>query len=476
MHGVLRDLLIVLGISLVAVFALRRVGIPAIVGFLVAGVVIGPGGLRLIREVHSIEMLAEVGVVLLLFTIGLKFSLAELNRMRSYVFGAGTLQVVGTIGASVLIGSLLGLDVPKAIFLGFLLAMSSTAIVLKLLEERAETEGPQGRFVTGILVFQDLAVVPLTLLVPLLGGESMSVAQAAWTLGKSLLLVVAIIVAARVVFPRLLELVARTRNREVFTITTILAVIGTAYACSEIGLSLALGAFIAGVVISESDYSQQILSEFVPLRDVFAGLFFVSVGMLVDLSKWTDDPHLIVGLTAAVIALKGVVVWVVARAFGTGARVALIAGLALAQVGEFSFVLAKDGAALGLMDDRTNQLFLSVSVLSMALTPFAIMLTPWIIGRAAGPREHHEPTTELRDHVVIVGFGVAGRNVAHVLKHLGLRYLILELNPHTVRKLRAEGHEVQYGDACRQEVLERAGVAHARSLVLTVPEAVSARA
>ncbi|MGH7162611.1 MAG: cation:proton antiporter, partial [Planctomycetota bacterium] len=378
----MRDLVLVMAVSLAAVYLLRRLKIPAVVGFLVAGVLIGPGGLALVSDRLRIEAMAEAGVIFLLFTIGLRFSLGELARMKGVVFGAGALQVLLTAGAAAGIASAAGVGVSRGIFLGFLLAMSSTAIVMKLLEDKGETATPHGRFSLGVLIFQDLAVVPLMLLTPMLApGGSVSWIDGALALFKSLGLVGLILVGARVVFPRFLERIVRTRSREVFTLATLLAALGTAYLAGLMGISTALGAFLAGIVISESDYSAQILSDVLPLRDVFSSLFFVSIGMLVDPRAWAGDAVHVLLLAALVVLLKALATGAVALLFGFGARVAVVAGIALAQVGEFSFILAEAGAELGLLDPATRQHFLSVCVLSMAVTPFGMLLSPALASR-----------------------------------------------------------------------------------------------
>jgi CPA2 family monovalent cation:H+ antiporter-2 len=473
MHGPLADVVVILAAALAASYALKRLGVPTIVGFLVAGMLIGPGGFSLVTDKETVGHVAEIGVVFLLFTIGLKFSIDELTKMRGVVLGAGGLQVVLTAAVTAGIALLFDVEPRTAIFLGLLVAQSSTAVVMKLLEERAEIEGPYGRFVSAVLLFQDISVVPITLVLPLLAGGATSWTEALGVLGTTVGLLAALLVAAKFAFPYMFAAVAKARSREVFTIATMLAVIATAYACSLIELSLALGAFLAGVVLSQSDYSKQALSEVVPFRDLMASLFFVSVGMLVEPKSWLERPAEVFGFTALAIAVKLLVVLPIAWIW-YGRRVGFMAALALAQVGEFALILGKAGGEMHIVDAATNQLFLSIAVLSIALTPLFISAAPRVAalaaGRAAGPSDHgagHEPR---RDHVVLVGFGVCGRNVARVLKDLGVPYVVLELNPGTIRKLRAEGHTVMFGDASRPEVLESADIATARAFVVTMTD------
>jgi CPA2 family monovalent cation:H+ antiporter-2 len=483
---IMRDLVVVLAVSALAVYALRKVRLPSIVGFLVAGVLIGPGGLRVVSDQHSVEVLAEVGVIFLLFTIGLRFSVRELMHLKGLVFGAGTVQVVAT---TLVVGGILWLaeaGVRPALFFGTLLAMSSTAICLKLLEERGEVIALHGRLMVGILIFQDIAVVPLMLFLPLLGGTAGGTWQdALGTVGISIGMLALIFLAARFAFPWLLERVVRIRDRELFTLATMLGALGTAWACSLAGASLPLGAFLAGVVLSESRYAQQILSEMIPLRDVFASLFFVSVGMLATPAAWVADPVTIGGLLLAVVVGKAVIVAAIALAVGFGARIAVLAGLGLAQIGEFSFILEAAGKPYGLVPPGYEQPFIGVAVLSMALTPLLGLFAQRLVGRAErvawlaryldrgrarkGERKDHAEEG-LTDHVIIVGYGLNGRNVARVLRQIGVPYHVLELNPHTVRIVRNEGDRIQYGDATQEGVLRFAGAETARALVVTIAD------
>lgn len=489
---ILGQLVLLLGVAMLAAFAMTRIKAPTIVGYLLAGVLIGPGVLQLAGEgqEEAIQVLAEVGVVFLLFTIGLKLSLKEIVEMKGIVLGIGTIQVAASIGFAALIALALGTSLPRAIFYGFLIAMSSTAVVLKLFESRGELGQAHGRISLGVLIFQDLVVVLLLLLLPQLaaadgnaldGGEEASLMGAAIAVGKSLAIVAGILLVARVVLPYGLELMVRTRSREVFTIAAMVAVLGTAYAAGFYEISLPLGAFIAGLVISESDYSRQILAEVTPLRDGLASLFFVSIGMLVIPATWISQLHVILALTALVIVLKGGIVFAAAKAFGYPYKVALAGALSLAQIGEFSFILASSGGVLGLMSEEAYQLFLGVSIISMLITPAAIVFASKLAKGAPAQMEKGLEGLQgshggagLHDHVVIVGYGINGRNVARVLRDLEVPYVVLELNPHTVRFEREKGVKIFYGDATRVEVLNCVDVAHARAVVVALPDAASA--
>ncbi len=479
----LPNLLVVIAVSLVVVYGLRRLRVPPVVGFLLAGIIIGPGGLGLERDRAVIESLAEIGVILLLFTIGLKFSLQEMIRLRLWVFGAGTAQLALTMALVIALARGLGYDGRMGALLGAMVALSSTAVVLKLQEERGETSTPYGRFCLSVLILQDIAVVPLLLLVPMLAASDVGPLRLVAGLGWSLVMVAAVLLAARLLFPRLISAVARTRSPEVFTLTVILVALGTALISGKAGLSLALGAFLAGVVISETPYAHHVTAQIMPLRDAFSSLFFVSVGMLVEPRLWLQAPLEAVGLPLAVVLLKAVVVTVLALAFGVGGRAAVAAGLALAQVGEFSFILAQAGSEAGLLDPDARQTFLSVSVVTMAATPLLMALGRRLSSRAAG-LGRLRPTwggpvsleeEKLQDHVVLVGYGFNGQHVAAALDGLGVEYLVLELNPNTVASLQQQGLRVVYGDACQEELLKRASVQTARAMVVSIADAVAAR-
>jgi CPA2 family monovalent cation:H+ antiporter-2 len=486
--GFLKDLVLVFGVSTLVVFLFHRLRQPTIVGFLVSGVLVGPYGLSLIADVHQVELLAEIGVVLLLFTIGLEFSISKLNQMRWLVLGGGSLQVLGTI---LLIGGgawLFGLPPAQAVFFGFLLALSSTAIVLKILMDRGEIDSPQGRFAVGMLLFQDVCVVPLMLLTPLLSGKTATGPVAILlVLGKVALTVTLIFFLSRLLVPRLLFQVVKMRSPEIFIISIILICLGTAWATSQIGLSLALGAFLAGMVIAESEYSHQTMANILPLRDSFMGLFFVSVGMLMNLGTLLTHPLEVAGTLLAILIGKTVVVVGSVLVLGYPLRVAVLVGCALAQVGEFSFVLSRVGWEWGLITPELNQYFLSAAVISLLLTPFAIQLSPKLadrIGRLRGVErwfpgrsfEELKPErVQLRDHVIIVGYGPTGGNLSRVLKATQVPYCILELNGETVRRMRAKGEPIYYGDVASQEVLKHLGIQHARSLVIAISDPASIR-
>src|SRR3989442_1433103 len=415
---VLRDLAVIFGASLVVVLVFLRLRLPALPGFIVAGVVLGPNALGLIPDVHRVEGLAEVGVILLLFTIGIEFSLSRLREMGRQVVVAGACQVGLTVAATGAAAAAGTTRWQVALFLGFLAALSSTAIVLKLLTEKGDIDTPHGRLATGVLIFQDLCVVPMMLALPFLAGRAAgSAAGLVVAFGKAALVVVGVLVAARTVVPRVLAEILKTRSRELFLIAIILVGTLTALGTEAVGASLALGAFLAGLVISESDYAHQAMAELLPFRDIFISLFFVAVGMLVQLDVVLEHPGLTFAGVAVVLSGKTLTAAVGPALLGYSARVALLAGLAVSQIGEFSFVLAREGRAAGLLPGALYQSFLAIAVFTMILTPFLLQGGPGLLDRldrvirldrvlpGLRPQEVAPAVEPLAEHVVIAGLG-----------------------------------------------------------------------
>jgi CPA2 family monovalent cation:H+ antiporter-2 len=483
----LRDLVVIFGLSIAVVYLFHLLRVPAVVGFLAAGAMLGPYGLDVVKDVSRVEVFAQIGVVLLLFTIGVEFSLAQIPSLRA-VMGGGVLQIGSAIALSVLVGLAFGLPVNQGVFWGFLIAMSSTAIVLKMVTDRGETNSPSGRLTTGILIFQDLAVVPMMVLIPVLGHrDDGGLVAVAWPLAKAILLVFLILIAARVLVPRLLIGVVRSRSRELFVITIILVCLGIAWLCSLAGLSLAIGAFIAGLIISESEYSHQAMAEVLPFRHSFNSLFFISVGMLLDLRVLLAHPMVVGGLVAAVVAGKAVTAAGSAVAVGYSWRPAVLTGLALAQVGEFSFLLSKAGKDAGLLSGESFQIFLAVSVITMLLTPFMIQASPrlarraealqrlrhWLPALPADPSE--KPPLHIRDHTIIGGYGVNGRNLARVLRETEIPFVVVEVDGEAVRHEQRKGVPIYFGDVTQPAMLSRVGLHHARTLVLAISDPLATR-
>ncbi len=475
--GIFRDLLLLLGLATLMSFLMRRLSQSTVVGYLLTGLVAGPYGLRMISNVETVDHLAEIGVALLLFTVGLEFSLERLARMKQIALGGGSLQ----LGITVLLtmGVLLAarLKTEEALFWGFLVAVSSTAIVMKVLEERNEVETMPGRISLGILLFQDLCVVPMMALVPVLAArQSAQMLQVVLALGKSLVVVAVIVASARYLFPRLLRAVAGVRSREVFVIATLFATLATAWGAAQMGLSLALGAFIAGVVISESEYAHQAMAAIIPFRDSFSSLFFVAIGMLIRVPYAVAHAPVVLGVTAAILLGKLVAGVAAVRIMGFPARLAVVCALAVSQVGEFSFVLLREGALRGMVPESFYQVFLSAAVLTLAATPGLVAAGPyvarWFGKQPAFPGEAAADDTEAptSDHVIICGYGENGRRLAALLRENNLPYVIVDVNVHAVRHAKAAGERIYFGDLSSSEILRRAGVEHARAVVFAVSD------
>ena len=483
----LATLVIILGVSAVVVFLLHKLRIPPVVGFLVAGVIIGPYGVGMVKDTHAVEMMAELGVILLLFTIGLELSLSTLLRLKKAVIVGGSAQVLLTIALAAFATYLVTGNSNRSVFFGFLIALSSTAIVLKMLAEKGEAESPHGRIMLGILIFQDLCVVPLMLLIPSLSGEGINITDAGIKMGKAVLIIAGVLLSARWAVPRLLHQVVGTRSRELFITTIILLCLGTALLTSQFGLSLALGAFLAGLVISESPYAHQATSDILPFKDSFIGLFFVSVGMLMNIGYMADNCLKIAAAVALIFGLKVITGTVSAIMAGSHLRASLHAGLGLAQIGEFSFVLASAGKESGIITGEFYQIFLSSSVVTMIMTPFVLNSAPfvsaWITSRRMiGRLDRLKKISEgegfprkKEGHVIIIGFGLNGKNLARVMREAEIPYVVLEMNGDTVKAMKKKGEPIYYGDGTSKEILHKVSIGKARLLVVAISDPASTR-
>lgn len=481
----------ILLVSVPVAFICLRVKLPLLVGLMLTGMAIGPYGLGLIKELEGIEILAEIGVMLLLFTIGLEFSLKRLGTMKRLVLLGGGLQVFGTLAAVAAATVMVGRPLKQAIFFGFLVALSSTAIVLKSYVDRHEVDAPHGRAGVGILLFQDISIVFMLLAIPLLGGDDVvSFTKIAIDLGSALLALVGIVAGAWFLLPKFLQKVVLLRSPEVFLLTIVLFVLGMSWVTSHFGLSLALGGFIAGVVLADTEYSHQVTTEVSPFRDVFNSLFFVSIGLLLSLGALISNIGIVLMLVAGLIVCKALLVWAIIRVLGYPQRVAAMTALGLAQIGEFSFVLARSGKGVALLSENDYQVFLAASVLSMIATPFLIAAAPSIgmfvqsvlsdgrnsdIGNVEDEAIHLTSSGGVQQHVIIVGYGLNGRNLARVLRAVGIPYVVLELNAESVRRAKAKGEKINFGDATRREVLSHAAIDKAWSLVLAMSDPHAAR-
>ena len=485
------DLLIILLVSVPVAYVSLRLKVPLLVGLMLTGIAIGPYGLGLVTELQGIEILAEIGVMLLLFTIGLEFSITRLSQMKRLVFIGGGLQVILTIGATALLAVVFGRPINQSVFFGFLMAMSSTAIVLKSYVERKEVDSPHGRAGVGILLFQDISVVFMLLAVPLLGSgtDRVSLWAVVVELGSSLVGLGLLVLASWLILPKFLKMIVRLRSTEAFLLTVVLFCLGMSWVTAHFGLSLALGAFIAGMVLADTEYSHQATAEILPFRDVFNSLFFVSIGMLLSFTALVNNIEVVLLLVLGLVTVKALIIWLIIRMLGYPQRIATMTAMGLAQIGEFSFVLAKSGQSANLLPGDDYQSFLAASIISMIATPFMIAGAPsagYLFqrflkdGGDQGVENseddiHMTSSGGLQQHVVIVGYGLNGRNLARVLRAVGVPYTILELNSEVVRRAKLKDEKINYGDATRREVLLHAGLANAAALVLALSDPQAAR-
>lgn len=490
--GFLVDIGIVLGAGVIASLAMATLRLPAVTGLLLAGALCGPFGLQLVQDKQTIDTLAEIGVVLLLFTIGLEFPLSRFLRIGKPLIIGGTLQVGLTSAAAIGVAMAAGLSFRLAVPIAFAISLSSTAIVLRGLSDRGEIDAPHGRFIVGSLLFQDLCVIPMMLTLPVLagGGSALDLLkQTGISLGLATLAVIVTYVLSRAVLPFLLARVDRTRSRESFVLAILAICIGIALATGYAGLSLALGAFLAGVVLADSPFATRALTEVMSLRDLLTGLFFISLGMLFDIRAVVEHPIWVAGIFLMIFFGKAILATIAALFMRFPARAAIIAGLGLAQMGEFGFVILNTAARepLNLVDmEGPGRWITAAAILTMFITPLVIRFSPHLAAGARllrplekllGVRPMDEPTHEheqVSGHIIIAGYGVSGRMIVSALKSVGVPYIILEMNAETVRAARKEGEPAYYGDVTSAEVLEHARISHARAFVLTINDPTAA--
>lgn len=487
----LDEIAVIAALGVFVTIGLSRLRLPTVAGLLLSGALAGPFGLKFVRSIHAIEMLAEIGVVLLLFTIGLEFSFTRLRSIFRQVALGGLLQVGLTIGVVATIAHFFGQPMGRSIFYGFVFALSSTAIVLRALSERHELDAPHGRFIVGTLIFQDICVVPMVLVVPLLGPGAAGMDAAkdiGLALGKATFVVVATILVARVIVPRVLRLVAESRSREIFLLAVLGLCIGTAWLTAHAGLSLALGAFLGGLIVADTEYGHRAMGDILPLRDAFVSLFFVSLGMLFDVRILMERPLLVLTLLAGFFVAKGFLATLAAMAMRFPARAAWLAGVGLAQFGEFGFVLSRMGQSAGVIDAEATRPLLAAGILSMFFTPVIVRAAPHLtagerllapLERLIGVRRIEEAASEspkgLSGHVILVGYGVAGKLVARTLDACNVPYVVLELNAETVLEARKANTQIYYGDATSEEALGHAHISQARGLLLLMNDPFAAQ-
>ena len=481
------DMAVVLGAALAGGMAARFLKQSAIIGYLLAGVVIGPHALGLIQESDEIRVLATIGVVLLLFTLGVKLSLREMIRVRRVAIGGGIFQLLATTGLGIGVAALLGWSLPEAVTFGFLIAISSTMVVIGMLTQRGELETVHGRVMIGILLVQDIAAAFMMFILPVLGDSAGNLAS---VLGLAVLkagvfLALVLFLGAWVV-PRFIRRVAGRGSRELFILSGAVLCFGGAFAAYYFGLSAALGAFAVGLLISESDFAHQVLGDMIPLRDIFAAIFFVSVGMLIDLPFMAANINTVIAIVATIVLGKFVICSAAARLFGYGGKAILLVGAGMIQIGEFSFVLAELGLGTGAISERLYSLILASAMISIILTPFIYSLTSNLSTRLIQARvlrplmpadapQSVEEVAKISDHVVICGHGRVGGNVAQMLRQLQIPHVVIDLDPAVISSLRDRGIPCIYGDAGNREVLSKAGLKDAALLLIAMPDPTAAR-
>jgi CPA2 family monovalent cation:H+ antiporter-2 len=482
-HSLSASILLVIGVSIVIVALFTRLRLPAIAGFILTGALIGPYGLGWAGEVDAIKLLAELGVVLLLFSLGVEFSIDRLYQLRHYVLRAGIAQVGLTVLVCVVGAGLLGYSLAQSLALGMIISLSSTAVGVKILKQREELDSTHGRFAVGVLLFQDIMAPVFMAILPFL---TQAQEQGLPLVGAKLLLTVvgvgAVYLLARVVVPVVLRWIVVSDTREIPVLGSLFVALLMSYITQSLGLSPALGAFIAGIIISETPYSHQITANITPFRDSFLALFFISVGMLVDLPYLQANLGAVVVWTISLMALKCLIVLGIAQAIRRPVRVGLLAGAALANIGEFSFVLMEQSRATNLLPPELLNGLVAGTSLSILLTPLLLAGAYQVLARAtqrahwlSRMRAAHESHPELRDHVIIVGYGLNGRNLANLLRELGQPFVVVEMNGALVREAQKQGIPVIYGDAAYPEIMHAAGVERARAVVIAVSDPISTR-
>jgi len=490
----LTDILIVFAIALVVGMIFNRLKVPPLVAFILTGVIVGPYGFSIIHGQEQVANLAEIGIILLLFTIGLEFSFKDLWKIRLIAIAGGALQVALSFVFFFGLASLMGLPLNESILMGFLFSLSSTAIVLKILHQNGEMDSPHGSIALGILIFQDIAAIPMMMVIPFLA--SIPLLEPTPFLSSDALIslvirdvsvVLILIACAKWIIPWAMHEIARTRNQELFLLVVILTCFGVAWMVSFTGISIAIGALLAGLIISGSEYSHQAASIVLPFRDIFTSFFFISVGMLVDIRFLIDNLWIVLFLILIAIVAKALLATLVPLLLGYPLRTAAMTGLALAQVGEFSLIIAQSGYSTGILPFTIYQMFLIVALITMAVTPFVIGIGQPFTGKLCKLHtlsrfiqgtcgiEDDQSRVKKRDHLVIIGFGITGHNLALTARRAGISYSIIELNPDLVTEARRQDEPMIFGDATSESVLAHAGITDARIAVVAINDPVATR-
>jgi monovalent cation:H+ antiporter-2, CPA2 family len=467
----LKEFLLILIIALFTALLFNRLKIPSIVGLLVAGILIGPAGLGIISDPKEVETIAEIGLIPLLFVVGIEFSISELKKLRKIALWGGGLQILGTSVLVAVLAFSVKLSTKEAVFLGFIVALSSTAVLVKILTDRMELDTPQGKILIGILLAQDIFVIVLMFLLPIVASQQTVFLAGLTKFGVALALIIVIFYVSQRMLPRAFHLLSNVKDREIYTIAIFIFVLGIVWLTTQAGLSIALGAFLAGIVISEQEYKHFAVAQILPYKDILSSLFFVSIGMLLDLEFFLGDLGLVLLLTLIVIVLKAVLSAATVLTMRYPARVAMVVGLGLAHLGEFSFVLAEEGHRRHFITEEHFQLIMAVTIFSLILAPFLLNAATKLGFSVQVKRpKRDEPELELSNHTIVLGYGLNGKNIAKVLKAVSLPYVVMDLNPGVVRAGKAAGHNVVFGDCAQRHALRTVGINKARICVIALSD------
>jgi monovalent cation:H+ antiporter-2, CPA2 family len=484
----LATIILIFALAIAVIVITHKLKLPGIIGFLITGIVAGPFGLGIVGGVSMVEILAEIGVIFLLFTIGMQFSFSSLFAMKKIVLIGGGIQVIFTVLATAAILKVFDVPLGTGIFFGYLVCHSSTAIALKIYQDRAELESPHGRVTVGMSLFQDIITIPMLLSLPLLAGRPTDITTSLASLGISLVVLVVLVLAiSTYIIPRIMKQITNIRSSEVFLISIILICFVIVYLSDRAGLSLALGAFLAGLTLSESEYFHQAFASILPFKDIFTSFFFISIGMLLNIRFVAEHATVILILLIGVLILKTIIAAGSSLFIGQSLRTSVLAGLGLSNVGEFAFILSLPGLQYGFFTPDSAQEFFAVAVMSMALAPIIITAGPDIADRVARlplpgcmrraclvPEDTE--TVPLEDHVIVIGYGLNGRNLVRATTRGNIPTAIIDLNPETVATEKKKGHLIFFGDATNPGILEHAGIGRARILVIVINDPISTRA
>ncbi|HJJ55555.1 MAG TPA: cation:proton antiporter, partial [Methanocorpusculum sp.] len=480
-------IVIVLACAIAVLFVGQRMRLPLIIGYFLTGIIVGPYGFQLVTD-EQVSMLSEFGIILLMFTIGLEMSFQNLIAMKKIVLIGGTLQLAITSIVVWLILVAFGVNSSQALFIGFLFAHSSTAVIMSIYQNAGVVNSQYGKISLGLLIYQDLNVIPMMMMVPLLAsGSSQNIMGELSKFFIGLIILLVILAASIYLVPRFLTKIAMTRNKDLFIISIVVICFGIAWIMSLNGVSLALGAFLAGIAISESDYCHEVIGQILPFRNILTSFFFVSVGMMLKIEyNWNFALHMlgIIGIAVIILFGKSIINYISVRLIGISSSIAILSALGLSQIGEFSFILGQTGLNAGIISDSVYQSVLAITIITMTLTPFIVLNDKKIAKRITESSDTpvYESTVsniiqqkEPQKHVIIVGYGLCGKLVSKALKIMGIPYNILELNAETVKSEKKLGENIIYGDATRDSILKYAGIDEAKTIVITIPDMESIR-